>query len=62
MTTEKPGFSILFLECPGGDPTALKRYMERERFTHSTFERLASDGVSKVYRLTKPAEPAPTQG
>lgn len=54
-TTEKPEFSILFMEVPGGDPLALKRFMEREGFTHSTFERLASDGVSKLYRLSKPA-------
>lgn len=51
-------FSMLFLEITGGDPLALKRLMEREGFTHSAFERLASDGVSKIYRLTKPAEPA----
>lgn len=62
MTTNSPGFSILFMEVPGSDPLALKRYMEREGFTHSTFERLASDGVSKLYRLSTAAEAAPTQG
>ncbi|MBM7483324.1 hypothetical protein ACVWWI_003360 [Bradyrhizobium sp. USDA 3686] len=55
-------FSMLFLEVAGGDVLALKRFMEREGFTHSTFERLASDGVSKLYRLSKPAESRPNKG
>jgi hypothetical protein len=56
----RTGFSMLFMEVPGGDPLAMRRYMEREGFTHSTFERLASDGVTKIYRLSTAADAAPT--
>lgn len=56
----RPGFSMLFMEVPGGDPLAMRRFMKREGFTHSTFERLASDGVTKIYRLSTTADTAPT--
>ncbi|MCA1375707.1 MULTISPECIES: hypothetical protein [Bradyrhizobium] len=56
----RAGFSILFMEIPGGDPLAMRRFMEREGFTHATLERLASDGVAKIYRLSTAADAAPT--